>query len=90
MAGVEGRLLMRWLKRCNDFVYEGHKVDGGMLHFYTHHVRDPSDEYFDKYGPGGIGGGHKRPGRTLVDQLKARGYDITTLRIQCDKKADTK
>lgn len=90
MADVKaGRLLMRWSKRHRDFLYdypEGGKADGGMLHFYLKFVRDPSDEHFQVYGPGGLGGQHKYPGRSLLDQLDARGYDLTTIRIQIDKK----
>lgn len=69
MTVRDGRLLVRWSKRENDFLISyPSKPDGHLLY--------------------GIVSEHEKlsNGRTLLEELELRGYDIKTLRIQVDRK----
>jgi hypothetical protein len=67
-----GRLLVRWSKRENDFrIAYPSKPDGHLMYGLV----SQDIVYVDM--------GH---GKGLVQELEERGYDITTLRIQCDRK----
>lgn len=66
-------LSVRWSKRERALLYHGSKPTGGML--ATHFETTTAFE--------GVG----EPPRSLVKELEARGYDITTLRFSVRKKA---
>jgi hypothetical protein len=61
-----GRLLGRWSKRENDFLFSyPSKPDGHYLYGVFSFIKDAN-------------------GRTLVEELERRGYDVKTLRFQVD------
>lgn len=69
----KGRLLARWSRKENDFLISyPDKPDG---HFIYGLVANGSVRYEVLSS-----------GKTLIEELESRGYDIKTLRIQVDRK----
>jgi hypothetical protein len=73
----EPRLQARWSKREDDIQYKWDagvpKSDAHLLHSYLCYSPD--------FGNVAIGQSDPRYRRSLLDELKARGYDLTTLRF---------
>ncbi len=86
MAKPKAELRIYWSKRENALMYYGTGSTGGLLHQFFDNVK-----MVDAYGMRhGLGAKLHRPdesdGRSLAQELDARGYDLTTLRFQIRKK----
>lgn len=76
------RLRVRWDKRQGDLMYlwdaDMHgAANSGLVHSFLECVRDDIHN---------VHGQIIVPGKTLRQELEERGFDITTLRFQIDKK----
>lgn len=72
-------LSARWNKRQKDILYWfPHKCDGGMLNHYLTGKR---------YNPCPLHGAPKWE-NSLIEELEARGYDITTLKFSIQLKEE--
>jgi hypothetical protein len=86
MTAKKGRLLLRWSERERDFLISfPRSQDGGMLWGFVKHIHDGPYKIADL--PHATKALVIPQGRTLLEELEARGYDLKTLRIQVDKKA---
>jgi hypothetical protein len=75
-------LRARWSKRERDILYSypRHGSEGAILHHHFSILRDPELRVADYYRPAG---------KTLIEELEARGYDITTLKFSIKLKASS-
>jgi hypothetical protein len=71
---VKERLRAVWSKREADILYHyPRSCDGALLHYHFDVLRDRALE------------GVRPEGRSLIEELVERGYDITTLRFSVDR-----
>lgn len=79
MGWKETTLAAKWSKREKDvmFYYPGSKSDGHLLHCFFSYARTSFTEMQDPKS------------KSLLDELEARGYDITTLKFSIKKKKST-
>lgn len=80
-------LRVAWSKREQALMYSGSKSTGGLVSLFLEGVK-----LLDAYGMRhGLAARIHRPDpsddRTLAQELEARGYDLTTLRVSIRKKA---
>lgn len=74
MPAKEGRLLLRWSNKENDFLVSfPRSQDGGLLFMALQHTSLYPD--LDRKSD-------------LLSELERRGYDLKTLRFSIDKKSD--
>jgi hypothetical protein len=79
-------LRIYWSKREKALIYDGVKQTGGMLSAFFERAR-MLDIYDMRHGLAAkLHHPDESDERTLVQELEARGYDLTTLRFQIRKK----
>lgn len=83
MAAKPGELKMYWSKRERDLMIDN--GGGGACRADAHLLH--SAICSERYGPGmGVPLGHYVVDKSLADELKARGYDLSTLKFSIRKK----
>jgi hypothetical protein len=71
---VREKLRAAWSKRENDILYSyPRRCDGALLHYHFDVLRDRALE------------GVRPEGRSLIEELVERGYDIKTLRFSVER-----